>query len=144
MRKEGSCKNCVCLYVFFLGGGDILVRYCFRFQYSASPKAGPITNGCSIYSGCMALCYVLQVQETAVCCHCVTKSTQILLHKQIGDGYYYPFKQTNVNIAFRATNTKQKQPTGKQTNKIPSGIYKRLCDVYSACNNVYVGSQTNI
>jgi len=120
------------------------VRYCFRFQYSASPKAGPIRNGCFVYSGCMAHCYVLQCQETAVCCHCVTKSTQRLFHKQIGDAYYYLFKQTNVNFAFRATHTKQQQPTGKQTNKIPSGIYKRLCDAYSAYNNVYVGSQTNI
>jgi hypothetical protein len=62
------------------------------------------------------------------------------------------FKQSNLNIAFRATNTIQ-QLTEKQTNKHPSGIYKISDHIYSpsvrslqiwkiacnTCNNIYVG-----
>ena len=45
------------------------------------------------------------------------------------------FKHSNLNIAFRATNTIQQQLTEKLTNKNPSGIYKLKCNTY---NNVYV------
>jgi len=38
------------------------------------------------------------------------------------------FKQINLNIAFRATNTIQQQVTKKQTDKNPSGIYKLKCN----------------
>jgi len=46
------------------------------------------------------------------------------------------FKHSNLNIAFRATNTIQQQLTEKPTNKNPSRIYKLKCNT---CNNVYVG-----
>jgi len=48
------------------------------------------------------------------------------------------FKQSNLNIAFQATNIiqQQQQLTEKQTNKNSSGIYKL---VRNTCNNVYVG-----
>jgi len=46
------------------------------------------------------------------------------------------FKHSNLNIAFRATNTIQQQLTEKPTNKKPSGIYKLKCNT---CNNVYAG-----
>ena len=45
------------------------------------------------------------------------------------------FKHSDLNIAFRATNTLQ-QLSKKQTSKNPSGIYKLKCNT---CNNVYVG-----
>ena len=45
------------------------------------------------------------------------------------------FKHSNLNIAFRSTNTIQQQLTEKPTNKNPSGIYKLKCNT---CNNVYV------
>ena len=45
------------------------------------------------------------------------------------------FKQSNLNIAYRATNTIQ-QLSERQTNTNPSGIYKLKC---KTCNNVYVG-----
>ena len=46
------------------------------------------------------------------------------------------FKQTNLKVAFRATNTIQQQLTEKQTCKDPCGIYKLKCNT---CNGVYVG-----
>lgn len=46
------------------------------------------------------------------------------------------FKHSNMNIAFRATNTIQKQLPEKPTNKDPSGIYTLKCNT---CNNVYIG-----
>jgi len=45
-------------------------------------------------------------------------------------------KQSNFNIAFRATNTVQQQLSERQTNTNPCGIYKLKCKTY---NNVYVG-----
>jgi hypothetical protein len=45
------------------------------------------------------------------------------------------FKQTNLKVTFRATNTIQ-QLTKKQTHKDPSGIYKLKCNT---CNRAYVG-----
>jgi len=47
------------------------------------------------------------------------------------------FKHSNLNIAFRATNTVQQQLSREQiNNKNRSGIYKLKCNT---CNNVYVG-----
>jgi transposase-like protein len=48
------------------------------------------------------------------------------------------FKHTNINIAFRGTNTINKQKSDKITqNKVnSSGIYKLKCNT---CNNSYVG-----
>jgi len=46
------------------------------------------------------------------------------------------FKQTRLKIAFRATNTIQKQLADKETHSDPSGIYKLKCNT---CNKVYVG-----
>jgi hypothetical protein len=46
------------------------------------------------------------------------------------------FKQTQLRIAFRATNTIQQQLTEKQIYADPSGIYKLKCNT---CNRVYVG-----
>jgi len=47
------------------------------------------------------------------------------------------FKHSNLNIAFRATNTVQQQLSKEQiNNKNPSGIYKRK---YNTCNKVYAG-----
>jgi uncharacterized protein (UPF0335 family) len=46
------------------------------------------------------------------------------------------FKQTNLKVAFRTTNTIQQQLTEKQTYKDPSGMYKLKCNT---CNGVYVG-----
>jgi len=46
------------------------------------------------------------------------------------------FKYSNLNFAFRATNTIQQQLTEKPTYKNPSGIYKLKCNT---CGNVYVG-----
>jgi site-specific DNA-adenine methylase len=46
------------------------------------------------------------------------------------------FKQTNVKIAFCATNTIQQLNTAKHTHNDPSGIYKLKCNT---CNKVYVG-----
>ena len=45
------------------------------------------------------------------------------------------FKQTNLKIAFRATNTIH-QLTEKPTHKIPSGIYKLKGNT---CNQAYIG-----
>jgi len=46
------------------------------------------------------------------------------------------FKHSNLNIAFRATNTVQQQLSKEQiNNKNPSGINKLKCNT---CNNVYV------
>jgi hypothetical protein len=45
------------------------------------------------------------------------------------------FKQTNLKVAFRASNTIQ-QLTENQTYKDPCGIYKLKCNT---CNRVYVG-----
>jgi hypothetical protein len=46
------------------------------------------------------------------------------------------FKQTNLNIALRATNTTHQQLTEKLANENPSGIYKLKCNT---CNNTYIG-----
>jgi glycine cleavage system regulatory protein len=46
------------------------------------------------------------------------------------------FKQTNLNIALRATNTIHQQLTEKSTQKNPRGIYKLKCNT---CNNAYIG-----
>ena len=46
------------------------------------------------------------------------------------------FKQTNIKIGFRATNTIQQQLNSKKQHNDPSGIYKLKCNT---CNNVYVG-----
>ena len=47
------------------------------------------------------------------------------------------FKDTNLKIAFKATNTIQQQLSNKATNTTkPSGIYKLGCNT---CNTVYVG-----
>jgi len=46
------------------------------------------------------------------------------------------FKHSNLNIAFRATNTIQQQLSETSTNENPSGIYKLKCNT---CNNLYVG-----
>jgi len=42
------------------------------------------------------------------------------------------FKQSNLNIAFQATNTIRQQLNEKQTSKNSSGIYKLVCNT---CNN---------
>ena len=46
------------------------------------------------------------------------------------------FKQTELNIAFKPTNTIQKQITDKQSHNNPSGVYRLKCNT---CNKVYVG-----
>jgi hypothetical protein len=46
------------------------------------------------------------------------------------------FKQTNLNIAFRATNTIQQRLTEKPAHKNPSGIYKLKCNTR---NKAYIG-----
>jgi len=46
------------------------------------------------------------------------------------------FKHTDLNIAFRATNTSQQQLSEKQNNINPNGIYKLKCNT---CNKSYVG-----
>ena len=46
------------------------------------------------------------------------------------------FKQTELNIAFKATNTIQQQITDKQSYNNPSGVYRLKCNT---CNKVYVG-----
>jgi hypothetical protein len=46
------------------------------------------------------------------------------------------FKQTNLNIALRATNTTHQQLTEKPTNINPSGLYNLKC---KTCNNAYIG-----
>jgi hypothetical protein len=47
------------------------------------------------------------------------------------------FKQTNIKVSFRATNTIQQQLGGrKQKHNDPSGIYKIKSNT---CNKVYVG-----
>jgi len=46
------------------------------------------------------------------------------------------FKHTDLNIAFRATNTLQQQLSKKQNNTNPSGIYKLKCNT---CNKAYIG-----
>ena len=45
------------------------------------------------------------------------------------------FKQTNLNIALRATNTTRQQLTDKPINTNPSGIYKFKCNT---CKNAYI------
>jgi len=45
------------------------------------------------------------------------------------------FKQTNLNIALRTTNTTHQQLTEKPTNEDPSGINKLKC---KTCNNAYI------
>ena len=46
------------------------------------------------------------------------------------------FKQTDLNIAFRATNTIRQQISDKQTINNPCGVYRLKCNT---CNKVYVG-----
>ena len=46
------------------------------------------------------------------------------------------FKQTDLNIAFKATNTIRQQISDKQTINNPSGVYRLKCNT---CNKVYVG-----
>jgi hypothetical protein len=46
------------------------------------------------------------------------------------------FKQTNLKVAFRTTNTIQQQLSEKQAYKDPSGTYKLICNT---CNGVYFG-----
>jgi hypothetical protein len=46
------------------------------------------------------------------------------------------FKQTNLKVAFRATNTTKQQLTENQTCRDPCGIYKLKCNTR---NGVYVG-----
>jgi hypothetical protein len=46
------------------------------------------------------------------------------------------FKHTELNIAYKATNTIKQQIAGKQINNDPSGVYKLKCNT---CNKVYVG-----
>ena len=46
------------------------------------------------------------------------------------------FKHTELNIAYKATNTIKQQIAGKQINNDPSGVYKLKCNT---CNRVYVG-----
>ena len=50
------------------------------------------------------------------------------------------FKQTNLYIALRATNTTYQQLTEKPTNVNPSGMYKLKC---KSCNNAYIGQSGN-
>ena len=50
-------------------------------------------------------------------------------------------KQTNLNIALRATNTTHQQLTEKPTNINPSGIYKLKC---KTCNNAYIGQSGDL
>ena len=64
--------------------------------------------------------------------------------KWVTFNYYSPmirritnlFKHTDLNIAFRATNTLQQQLSEKQNNTNPSRIYKLKCNT---CNKAYVG-----
>ena len=46
------------------------------------------------------------------------------------------FKHTELNIAFKATNTIKQQIADKQINNDPIGVYKLKCNT---CNKVYVG-----
>jgi len=46
------------------------------------------------------------------------------------------FRQTDLKIAFHATNTIQQQLNAKQTHDNPSGLYELKC---KTCNKVYVG-----
>ena len=47
------------------------------------------------------------------------------------------FRDSNIRIAFRTTNTIIKQLTSeKNINKNPSGIYKLKCNI---CNGAYIG-----
>ena len=46
------------------------------------------------------------------------------------------FKQTNLNIALRTTNTIHQQLTEKPINTNPNGVYKLKCNT---CNNAYIG-----
>jgi len=46
------------------------------------------------------------------------------------------FNHTDLNIAFRTTNTLQQELSEKQNNTNPRGIYKLKC---STCNKAYVG-----
>ena len=50
------------------------------------------------------------------------------------------FKQTNLNIAFRDTNTIYQLLTNKPTNTNPSRIYQLKCNT---CNNAYIGQSGN-
>jgi hypothetical protein len=45
------------------------------------------------------------------------------------------FKQSNLRIALRATNTTYQQLTEKLTQNNPSGIYKLKCNT---CNRAYI------
>jgi hypothetical protein len=72
------------------------------------------------------------------------QETKIPKIKWIAVTYFSPlvrqvtklFKQTDLKIAFHATNTIHQQLTEKQTHKDPSGIYKLKCNT---CGKVYVG-----
>jgi hypothetical protein len=46
------------------------------------------------------------------------------------------FKQTNLKITFRPTNTTYQQLSSKLNNTNSSGIYQLKCDM---CNNAYIG-----
>jgi len=55
------------------------------------------------------------------------------------------FKQTDMNITFRSTNTIQQQTSPKKRETTPdhskSGIYKLLC---KTCNKAYIGQTSRI
>ena len=72
------------------------------------------------------------------------QETTTLRNKWVTFTYFSPlvrkisnlFRQTELEIAFRATNTIQQQLNAKQTHDDPSGIYELKC---KTCKKVYVG-----
>jgi hypothetical protein len=72
------------------------------------------------------------------------QETTTLRNKSVTFTYFSPlvrkisnlFRQTDLKIAFRATNTIQQQLNAKHTHDDPSGIYELKC---KTCNKVYVG-----
>jgi len=71
-------------------------------------------------------------------------TTTTLRNKWVTFTYFSPlvrkisnlFRQTDLQIAFRATNTIQQQLNAKHTHDDPSGIYELKC---KTCNKVYIG-----
>jgi len=72
------------------------------------------------------------------------QQTSILRNKWVTFTYFIPlvrkisniFRQNELKIAFRATNTIQQQLNAKQTHDDPIGIYELKC---KTCNKEYVG-----
>ena len=114
-----------------MGEGSVVVRYCIRFQNSARRALAERQSWICSFRLHGALLCVTVSEDCRLLWPCDQKHLKFYWSTD-----WWSLKQPNLNFAFRATNPKQQQSTGKQTNKIPSRMYKRVWNKCNACNHI--------